>query len=241
MDLPPASWMKDPSARHHLRYWNGRAWTEHVADNGRTSTDPPGELPVPAASGTTRTLAGQDLRSEVRARALVALQKGKSIGETILGKVRGTRSGPVPVLVQPILTLTTPEDGNDVRVTLYADRIERVKENVGAVPNRAEVIPIASVDSVQTRKTGALTLVHVHAGGDRVRFRFTHDDAQRFKEAVTKLILDRSAAAQASRPEPVAASIVSVADEIRKLAELRDDGILTEEEFRAQKAKLLGS
>jgi hypothetical protein len=33
---------------------------------------------------------------------------------------------------------------------------------------------------------------------------------------------------------------VSVADELQKLADLRDRGVLTQEEFEAQKAKLLG-
>lgn len=43
-------------------------------------------------------------------------------------------------------------------------------------------------------------------------------------------------------PEPAAPSSVSgVAQELRELASLRDEGILTEEEFAAQKAKLLGS
>jgi Short C-terminal domain len=37
-----------------------------------------------------------------------------------------------------------------------------------------------------------------------------------------------------------AASPSSTADELRKLAELRDEGILSEEEFAAQKARLLG-
>jgi hypothetical protein len=36
------------------------------------------------------------------------------------------------------------------------------------------------------------------------------------------------------------ASPVDVADQLRKLAELRDQGILTEEEFAVQKQKLLG-
>jgi hypothetical protein len=33
---------------------------------------------------------------------------------------------------------------------------------------------------------------------------------------------------------------VDVADQLRKLAGLRDEGILSEEEFAAQKARLLG-
>jgi len=38
---------------------------------------------------------------------------------------------------------------------------------------------------------------------------------------------------------PSAAQPVDVADELRKLAGLRDDGIITEDEFQEQKAKLL--
>ena len=37
----PADWYKDPSGRFELRYWNGSAWTEHVATGGTQSTDAP--------------------------------------------------------------------------------------------------------------------------------------------------------------------------------------------------------
>jgi putative membrane protein len=33
-------WFSDPSGRHHQRYWDGTRWTEHVASNGVSSTDP---------------------------------------------------------------------------------------------------------------------------------------------------------------------------------------------------------
>ena len=44
----------------------------------------------------------------------------------------------------------------------------------------------------------------------------------------------------APAPPAAAASPVDVADQLRKLAQLRDEGILSEEEFAAQKQKLLG-
>ena len=37
----PANWYKDPSGRFELRYWNGTAWTEHVATGGKQAVDPP--------------------------------------------------------------------------------------------------------------------------------------------------------------------------------------------------------
>ena len=38
--LPPAQWYADPTGRHAHRYWDGTQWTPHVADDGRTASDP---------------------------------------------------------------------------------------------------------------------------------------------------------------------------------------------------------
>lgn len=38
--LPPAAWQPDPTGRHQLRYWDGAAWTDYVADNGVQTVDP---------------------------------------------------------------------------------------------------------------------------------------------------------------------------------------------------------
>jgi serine/threonine protein kinase len=35
-----AGWFPDPTERHDHRYWDGAAWTEHVADQGFASVDP---------------------------------------------------------------------------------------------------------------------------------------------------------------------------------------------------------
>jgi hypothetical protein len=37
--LPPPAWAADPTGRHQLRYWDGKAWTDYVADNGQESRD----------------------------------------------------------------------------------------------------------------------------------------------------------------------------------------------------------
>lgn len=46
---------------------------------------------------------------------------------------------------------------------------------------------------------------------------------------------------QAAPPPPAAAPQVDVVGQLKELAELKDQGILTEDEFNAQKAKLLNS
>ena len=40
MTETPAAWHPDPMARHQLRYWDGKVWTDHVSDNGVQGTDP---------------------------------------------------------------------------------------------------------------------------------------------------------------------------------------------------------
>ncbi len=51
---------------------------------------------------------------------------------------------------------------------------------------------------------------------------------------------DQRTVAQAAPPGSPPVGAEPVADELRKLASLRDDGILTEAEFAAQKSRLLG-
>jgi hypothetical protein len=36
----PPQWMADPTGRHESRYWNGSAWSDHVADAGVQASDP---------------------------------------------------------------------------------------------------------------------------------------------------------------------------------------------------------
>lgn len=71
------------------------------------------------------------------------------------------------------------------------------------------------------------TLVYVLARGDGMTER-TIDQARQQQQAFDSYVRD------------TAGSASSTADEITKLASLRDQGVLTDEEFAAHKAKLLG-
>ena len=79
---------------------------------------------------------------------------------------------------------------------------------------------------------------------DRKLYETYVQNANQAKDVLSVIIDD---AKQASTPiaQPITQSVVapassSVADELAKLAKLKADGILTEEEFQAQKSKLLG-
>jgi hypothetical protein len=140
-----------------------------------------------------------------------------------------------------LFTGMSHEEGRNSTVTLYADRLERVQERSRASLSRArqdtEVTPVRSITSVQAKKDGIrYTKVTAFASGNNIDFRFGHDEALRFKDALMKLVL-AGGTPPAAAP---AATSGSVGEQIRELAGLRDDGILTEDEFAAQKAKLLG-
>ena len=52
MTTPQPGWFPDPTGTFEHRWWDGRAWTDHVASNGQQSTSPlhPGAAPVAASS-----------------------------------------------------------------------------------------------------------------------------------------------------------------------------------------------
>jgi putative oligomerization/nucleic acid binding protein len=67
-----------------------------------------------------------------------------------------------------------------------------------------------------------------------------HQD-QKFAEKDQAAYEEQMAAAPPPAPAPAAAPAVDPIERIKELAQLKDQGILTEEEFTAQKAKLLGT
>ena len=80
--------------------------------------------------------------------------------------------------------------------------------------------------------------------------RVARRQAEKFADRDAQIAADRQAAYdQATAPAaaapaaaaPAAAPEVDLMDQLQKLGDLKAQGILTEEEFAAQKAKLLGS
>lgn len=133
------------------------------------------------------------------------------------------------------------EAGRNAKISLYPDRIEREKPRSRMSWQQAvqdnEVIPTRSVTSVNIKKDGVMfAKVLIMSAGGTIPFRFTHDDAQAFKNAIMPLIVN------AGQPQVIlqqAETQIDAADQITKLAALRDQGILTEDEFSAKKAQLL--
>ncbi|AWW39803.1 hypothetical protein ADL00_14630 [Streptomyces sp. AS58] len=111
-----------------------------------------------------------------------------------------------------------------------------------------EMIPVRSISSVVTKRDGLMfTKVVVVASGNTIEFRVPHDAAPGIKSLLTDLVLGKvpapdQAAPPAASPAPAAAPAPQTStpvEQLRQLAELRDAGILSEEEFAAKKAEIL--
>lgn len=122
-----------------------------------------------------------------------------------------------------------------------------------SVGKGSKSIPVSSITAVQVKPAGALTNGFVEftlAGGNEMRSRAgsqtvnaaSNENAVLFtkkqSEAMTALADAVRAAMGRSNGAPVATA--SVGDELAKLGGLLQQGLITREEFDAQKARLLG-
>jgi Short C-terminal domain len=127
------------------------------------------------------------------------------------------------------------------------------KTGVSGKLKGTEMIAMKSISSVTSKRDGIrFTAVAIIGTGNTISFRVSHADAIPMRELLTSLVLGTHDSQIQSDPPNVSPSSAavstaanptppSIADELRKLAALRDDGILTEEDFQGQKQRLLSS
>ncbi|MBH8569352.1 SHOCT domain-containing protein [Microvirga sp. STS02] len=107
--------------------------------------------------------------------------------------------------------------------------------------NGGSSYPLRSVTGVQYEKGGFMAVmgafVILVAGGDNRRVQVPSKDAS---AQIVADINNYIAAYHQAQQTPVPKPTSSIADELTKLANLRDAGVLTEQEFQTQKARVLG-
>jgi uncharacterized membrane protein YdbT with pleckstrin-like domain len=131
----------------------------------------------------------------------------------------------------------------------FAVTSDRVIHRQGFIAKRSMEIPLEAINDVRfeqgvvDRMVGAGTLV-ISSASEFGRNSF---DDIRHPEEVQKVIYEQGEANkkrmyQGDRADtpPAPPTSPSATTELERLAKLRDDGVLSEEEFQAQKAKVLG-
>jgi len=129
---------------------------------------------------------------------------------------------------------------------------DRVVHRSGILSKRSMEIPLENVTDVRyeegflERLVGAGSLI-LESPGEFGQERFSHvSNPEKVQKTIYELTEENRrrmapVTPLAPVPPPSRGPGVSVADEIAKLARLRQQGVLTEEEFQAQKARLLQS
>jgi Short C-terminal domain len=115
-------------------------------------------------------------------------------------------------------------------------------------------IDLHQISAVQFKKNGLATAGYIQfsfSGGSEtkqgIRDATTDENSILFKKSqeadfirAKELLDEYRATLRTPVPAPASTASASVADELEKLATLRDKGVLDDEEFAAQKRKLLG-
>lgn len=220
MSDAPAGWY--PQEDGQLRYWDGAAWTEHFAP-GTTSTAQPGVINR-AAQNLVRVDSADDPEAIWHA-------TGKPV---------------------------TGIGGGRYRLTAHYLFFEK-----GVLSTNAQQVPVSAIFDVDVRQSmaqkarglGSITLHVQRPQGMEV---VTLDDIPNFREGqraindaahAARLTIQRAqnthryeTAATQGAVEPTRTQAHFAPDaieQLRQLGQLRDAGVLTEEEFAAKKAQIL--
>lgn len=145
---------------------------------------------------------------------------------------------------------------NSGNIKVYEDRVEISHDSRFGILTQhghagTRVIPLDQITSVDFRAAGRViggTIRFSHAGGSNVPVRLVTASKEgpdpntvaftRGHQPEFERVRDEVLARMGKRSSPAAAP--SVADELSKLSALRDQGVLTDEEFAVEKRRLLG-
>jgi hypothetical protein len=241
-----ANWYQDPTGRHQLRYHDGNAWTEHVSDNGATSTDPV-DAPAPVEEkqkfSWTKPLAEQPkavAKREAKAAEAIAagarpdVEAAKAKMRIKLGAGRELKKLPDHLFAdETVEVLSSGRYGN--KQGLLALTSHRLIFLVsGLASEQFEDFPVANISSIAFKGGMVMGSIEVYASGNKAIIENVNKlDAKEIADAVRERI-NRPAPATTVQAAP------SDADELAKFAALRDQGVITAEDFEAKKRQLLG-
>lgn len=213
--LANAGWYKNPEGDGE-RYWDGGQWTDQYREE---QWDPRARIEELADALPMKLGVRKELKT---------LPSYMNEGEHIAHLTSGNYNGKAGLIV-----------ATDRRVLFLS---------AGVMGSQFEDIPLSKITSVQQSSAMLSASLVVHASGTKVEISnvIPKEAAKTLAEYVRSRTSDQSpgttspeaatteSAASAQSPEP------DLADQIRRLAELRDDGLLTDEEFSAKKRNLLG-
>ncbi|WP_206062781.1 SHOCT domain-containing protein [Nocardioides piscis] len=133
----------------------------------------------------------------------------------------------------------TFDDSADQFLVIFPDRVELVSMGkLGSLFRSGagtESIPMARVSSTECRNQGIWSQVEVHTSGNSIEFKCDQVSGPYLRQAIIEQV--NRLGEQADVPSNAPAQ--DVPEQLRKLGELHQAGVLTDDEFATKKAELL--
>jgi HEAT repeat protein len=184
--VAPPAWYPDPVGRHEYRYWDGAAWTAHVADAGQQSVDPlHAEAPSadPEVERVRRLIA--DLGGDPKT-ALLAADTIKKIGQPAVQPLIDTLHDPSPDLrswAARLLRDVPDERAVEPLIVVLSDGEPRVCSN--AIATLGELRDVRAVDPLLRCLTNANPAIRCDAAAA-----LAHFDTANVREALLEALSD---------------------------------------------------
>lgn len=207
----PADWYEDPTGRHQLRYWDGKNWTDNVADNGVQGSDPMDEKQKKKGF-----LERQGEKQAAKANDAFTQQLG--VGEEILEVQIGVSTKRGDQLFNGSMCLTN-------RRLIFIGKY--------ATKTLVDEHPLDSATGL-TLATGKIV------GTLGVKYGLKVEEYQCNAKVLASFVekVKAQAVAGDSVPSPSGDSAV---EELKKLADLHAQGILDDDEFAEAKQRIIDS
>ncbi len=139
---------------------------------------------------------------------------------------------------ETVHSMTTGNYGKGIGLVVMTDRRLLFVQD-GMMSKATEDFPYSKISSVSWQSGMTMGTIVVFASGNKAEITNVHKkDGKSIVDSLRERLADSPAPAAPAQVQQVAAP--DLADQLTKLAALRDQGILNEDEFAAQKAKLLG-
>jgi T3SS (YopN, CesT) and YbjN peptide-binding chaperone 3/Bacterial PH domain/Short C-terminal domain len=191
-----------------------------------TSSDAPAASTAPVAEG--------DLRPDIaaaRKQMRATIGSGKEVKRLAPHLWEGER-------VERMAQGQGKNDATAGLLVLTDRRLLYLKQ--GMFGSKTEDFPLDKISSVEWSSGMATGTLTVFAMGNQNKIKnMNKDDGKEITDLLRNRISASMSEVPVVSPAPEAGPVPDIPDQLRKLAELRDEGILTPEEFEAKKADLL--
>lgn len=169
-----------------------------------------------------------DFLTKAHMRGIERVLENEEIIDATYGTIDRSMKGIKQEKEMIVLVLTS------TRVIIYNNKIRGGHSSIDC--------PLRSIHSIDSNVGFVYADIKIHSGNDVLKIeKLSKSACEAFvKNLKTEISKENNSTPNSQISQASQASSIDIADQIQKLAGLKAQGILTEEEFNAQKKKLLG-